>query len=147
MSKRRDSTFALRLWVAAISLALPTLTLAPFGGIWLFQHGYALYWVGGACLLVAIAFLLQVYLFRRLDISLKRPRPVELPEDQAASTWTPREHEAWSAVLAVADKVDLSHFANWQAFIGLGQETVEAVAKSLHPEVESRCGSLRCPKP
>jgi predicted GTPase len=146
MSKRRNSTFALRIWVTAVCLALPTLTLAPFGGIWLFQKGYALYWVLGACLFVVIAFLFQLYLFRRLDISLKAALPVELPEDRAASGWTPREQEAWNAVLAVAEKVDLSHYESWQAFLGLGQETIEAVAKSLHPEVEEPLWQFTLPE-
>ncbi len=146
MSKRGNGNFALRLWVTAVCLALPTLTLAPFGGIWLFQHGYALYWVAGACLFVVIAFLFQLYLFRRLDISLKGSHHVELPEDRAASTWTPREQEAWNAVQAVADKVDLSHFGSWQAFLGLGKETIEAVAKSLHPEVEEPLWQFTLPE-
>ena len=134
MSKRRDGYFVLRLWIAAICLALPTLSLAPFGGIWLWQHGYAIYWVLGACLFVVLAFLFQLYLLRRLGIPLKGQGPVELPEDRAAASWTPREERAWEGVLAVADKVDLSHFESWAAFLGLGQETIEAVAKSLHPE-------------
>ena len=100
----------------------------------------------GACLFVVAAFLFQLYLFRRLDIPLKGSHHVELPEDRAASTWTPREHEAWNAVQAVADKVDLSHFANWQAFLGLGQETIEAVAKSLHPEVEEALWQFTLPE-
>ena len=136
MSKRRDGYFVLRLWIATICLALPTLSLAPFGGIWLWQHGYAIYWVLGACLLVVLAFLFQLYLLRRLGIPLKGQRPVEVPEDRVAASWTPAEERAWDAVLAVADKVDLSHFESWPAFLGLGQETIEAVAKSLHPEVE-----------
>ena len=146
MSKRRNNTFALRIWVTAVCLALPTLTLAPFGGVWLFQHGYALYWVLGACLFVVAAFLFQLYLFRRLDISLKAAPAVELPEDRAASSWTPREQEAWNAVLAVAEKVDLSHYESWQAFLGLGQETIEAVAKSLHPEVEEPLWQFTLPE-
>ncbi len=146
MSKRRDSTFALRLWVTAISLALPTLTLAPFGGVWLYQHGYGLYWVAGACLFVVAAFLFQLYLFRRLDISLTASQHVELPEDRAASSWTPREQEAWHAVLAIANKVELSHYANWEAFLGLGRETVEAVAKSLHPEVREPLWQFTLPE-
>ncbi len=136
MNKQRDATFWLRIWVSAVCLVLPTLTLAPLGGVWLWQHGYAVYWVIGACLFVVAAFFFQLYLFNRLDISLKGPRHVELPEDAAASSWTPRENEAWDAVLAVAETVDLSHFENWSAFLGLGQETIEAVAKKLHPEVK-----------
>ncbi|MBI4724833.1 MAG: 50S ribosome-binding GTPase [Rhodomicrobium sp.] len=146
MSKRTDSRFALRLWVAAICLILPTLTLVPLGGIWLWQKGYAIYWVIGACLFVVAAFLFQLYLFRRLDIPLKGPRPAELPEDRAASTWTPREQEAWNKVLAVADNVDLSHFESWQAFLGLGQTTIEAAAKSLHPEVKEPLWQFTVPE-
>ncbi len=146
MSKRSDSTFALRLWVTAISLALPTLTLAPFGGIWLYQRGYGLYWVAGACLFVVASFLLQLYLLRRLDISLKAAPPAEPPEDRAASSWTPREQEAWKAVLAVANNAEISHFASWEAFLGLGRETVEAVAKSLHPEVQEPLWQFTLPE-
>jgi uncharacterized protein len=146
MSKRGGSNFALRIWIAAICLTFPTLTLVPLGGIWLWQKGYAIYWVIGACLFVVIAFLIQLYLFRRLDISLKRPRPEELPEDRAASSWTPKEQEAWNAVLAIADTVDLSHFASWQAFLGLGQNTIEAVARSLHPEVKDPLWQFTAPE-
>ena len=69
MSKARDTTFWLRLWIWAICIAMPSLTLVPFGGIWMWQHGYVLYWVIGACLFVIVAFLYQLYLFKKLDIS------------------------------------------------------------------------------
>ncbi len=144
MSKRRDSQFKLRLWVAAICLTFPTLTLVPFGGIWLWQKGYAFYWVIGACLFVVIAFLFQLYLFRKLEIPLNGP--VELPEDRAASSWTPRENEAWNAVLGIAETVDLSHFASWQSFLGLGQTTIEGVAKTLHPEVKEPLWQFTVPE-
>ncbi len=146
MSGRTGGNLALRIWIAAICLTLPTLTLVPLGGIWLWQKGYAIYWVIGACLFVVAAFLLQLYLFRRLDIPLKGPRAAELPEDKAASSWTPAEHRAWDAVQAVADRVDLSHFASWQAFLGLGQETIEAAAKTLHPEVKDPLWQFTVPE-
>jgi predicted GTPase len=146
MSKKSGSNLWLRLWIVALCLVLPSLTLVPFGGIWLWQHGYVIYWVIGACLFVVAAFLVQLYLFRRLDIPLKGQRPAELPGDPAASTWTPGENEAWNAVLAVADTVDLSHFASWQAFLGLGQKTIEAVARSLHPEVKEPLWQFTVPE-
>jgi uncharacterized protein len=146
MKRPTDANLRLRLWIAAICLTLPTLTLVPFGVVWLWQKGYVLYWVIGACLFVVIAFLFQLYLFRRLDIPLRDARPVELPEDRTASSWTPREHEAWNAVLAVAEKVDLSHFQSWQAFLGLGQETIGAVAKALHPEVKDPLWQFTVPE-
>ncbi len=146
MSSARNGNLWLRLSIVALCLVLPSLTLVPFGGVWLWQHGYAYYWVIGACCFVVIAFLFQLYLFQRLDIPLKGPRPVELPEDAAASTWTPRENEAWNAVLAVADTVDLSHFSSWQSFLGLGQQTIEAVAKTLHPEVKDPLWQFTVPE-
>jgi predicted GTPase len=146
MSKKTSGRFALRIWIAAVCLTLPTLTLVPLGGLWLWQNGYAIYWVIGACLFVVAAFLLQLYLFRRLDIPLKGPSPVELPEDRAASGWTPREEEAWAQVLAVADKVELSRFASWQAFLQLGQDTVEAVARTLHPGVKEPLWQFTVPE-
>ena len=146
MSKPRDTTFWLRLWISAICIVLPSLTLVPFGGIWMWQHGYVLYWVIGACLFVIAAFLYQLYLFKKLDISPAKSHPVEPPEDAAASTWTPRENEAWKAVLAVADTVDLSHFSSWSAFLGLGKETIDVVAKSLHPEVKDPLWQFTVPE-
>ncbi len=146
MSSGAGGNLRLRLWVATICLALPSLTLVPLGGVWLWQKGYAVYWVFGACLFVISAFLFQLYLFRRLDIPLKGPTPAEPPGDAAASTWTPRETDAWKAVLAVADQVDLSHFASWQAFLGLGQQTIEAVAKTLHPEVKEPLWQFTVPE-
>jgi predicted GTPase len=146
MNKKTDGRLALRIWIAAVCLTLPTLTLVPLGGIWLWQKGYAVYWVIGACLFVSAAFLLQLYLFRRLDIPLKGPRPVELPEDRAAAGWTPREEEAWAQVLAVAEKAELSHFASWQAFLRLGQDTIEVVARTLHPGVKEPLWQFTAPE-
>src|SRR5262249_35125240 len=108
--------------------------------------GYVLYWVMGALLFVAAAFLFQLYLLRRLQIRLNAPTVSERPEDATASSWTPRENEAWDAVLAVADTVDLSHFASWQAFLGLGQKTIETVAKTLHPEVSEPLWQFTVPE-
>ncbi len=144
---QRNTTFWLRIWIAAICLVLPTLTLAPLGGIWLWQHGYVLYWVVGACSFVVVAFLFQLQLFSRLDIPLRGgARTIELPEDAAASTWTPRENEAWDAVLAIADTADLSHLSTWPSFFGLGKQTIEAVAKTLHPEVKDPLWQFTVPE-
>jgi hypothetical protein len=49
-------------------------------------------------------------------------------------------------VLAVADKVEMGHFASWEAFLGLGKETVEAVARPLHPEVKEPVWQFTLPE-
>lgn len=143
---RRDSSMLwLRLWIVALCLILPSLMLVPLGGIWLWQHGYAVYWVVGACVFVVAAFLFQFYLLRRLDIPVKGA-PREMPEDTESASWTPRENDAWNAVLTVADTVDMKHFASWQAFLGLGRETVEAVAAALHPGVKEPVWQFTVPE-
>lgn len=141
-----NANFKLRLWIAALCLLLPSISLVPFGAVWLWQHGYVLYWVLGACAFVVIAFLIQLYLLRRLRIPLRGEKAPELPGDEAAASWTPRETEAWAAVLTVAETVQLDHLSNWPAFLGLGQRTVEAVAKSLHPDVEEPLWQFTVPE-
>jgi uncharacterized protein len=146
MKSRQDRQFILRIWIAVICLTLPTLTLVPFGAIWLLQKGYALYWVAGACVFVVAAFLFQLLILRRLDISLKNPRSRAMPEDRAAASWTPREHDAWNAVLAVSETADISNFASWPAFLDLGQKTIEAVARAVHPEVKEPLWQFTVPE-
>ncbi len=134
----------LRLLIVALCLLLPSISLIPLGGIWLWQKGYVLYWVIGACVFVIAAFLFQVYLFRRLQIRVAR-QP-DQPKDAVAGSWTPQEQEAWGAVLEVADTADISHLTSWQAFLGLGKQAVEAVAKTLHPEVEEPLWQFTVPE-
>jgi hypothetical protein len=125
----------LQLWIAALCFLLPSLTLIPLGGLWLFQQGWAIYWAAGAFAFAGLAFLVQYILLQRVT---KKPDALPAPQadlpDEAAASWTPREEEAWKAVLAVADKVEPSSLESWDAFYKLGLRTVEAVAKVLHPE-------------
>jgi len=146
MSSRNDSLLWLRFVLVALCFALPSLTLIPLGGLWLWEKGYALYWVAGAFAFVGLAFLVQVYLFRRLDIPLRGPRAVELPEDAAADSWTPRETQAWDAVLAVADTVQVDDLTSWSAFWALGKRTIDAVARKLHPEQENALWEFTAPE-
>ena len=146
MSTTAGGNLRVRLIGAAVCLLFPSLTLVPLGGLWLWQNGYATYWVIGAAAFVVAAFLFQLYLFRRLRIPLSGAAQVEMPSDAAAASWTPRENEAWKAVLNVADSADLSHFASWEAFLGLGRRTVEAVAHALHPEVKEPLWEFTVPE-
>lgn len=132
--KQTRTNLRFRLAIVALCFVLPSLSLIPLGGIWLWQQGYALHWVIGAAIFVVMAFLLQLYLFRRLDIPLKGAAQPPPPVDDVSASWTPREAEAWTAVQTIADTVDIDDLSSWDAFVSLGQRTVEAVAKSLHPE-------------
>lgn len=120
-----------RLALLAVALVLPAASLIPFGSLWLWQNGYLLYWAIPTALAIAGIYLLQ----RRLLVPLP---PESLPEQEAAEPadgkWTPKQTDAWDDVLALAAKANPARMMNRDAALALGLETVETVAKRLHPE-------------
>ena len=123
--------------VIASGLLLPALTLLPFGTLWLWQKGYLLHWAVGAACLVAIATLVQRRVLRSLaptddGAAASEPRQAD---DLVDASWTPAEAQAWSDVLAVAQRVDVASLTSREAILALGGETVRTVAKRLHPAV------------
>jgi hypothetical protein len=126
------SAINLRLALLAVALVLPTLSLVLLGSLWLWQHGYVLYWAIGTCLAVAGAYLLE----RRLLVPLPTAS-VEALQDGGAPAdtgWTPRQEAAWADVLALAAKAPAERMTSRDGVVNLGLETVELVAKRLHPE-------------
>jgi uncharacterized protein len=125
------STVHLRLALLAVALVLPTVSLVLLGSLWLWQHGYVLYWALGTCVAVTGAYLLE----RRLMLPLSPAAVQELrgaePGDQG---WTPRQEEAWADVQALAAKAPADRMTSRDGVLNLGLETVELVAKRLHPE-------------
>ena len=51
-ASKRTAERAARLAIIALGLVVPTLTLVPFGSIWLWQHGYLVYWAVGVLITV-----------------------------------------------------------------------------------------------
>ncbi len=49
-------------------------------------------------------------------------------------------------MLAVADTADLSHLTSWPSFLELGQSTIEAVAKKLHPDAKDPLWQFTVPE-
>ena len=121
----------LRLALLAVALVLPTVSLVLLGSLWLWQNGYVLYWAIGTCIAVTGAYLLE----RRLIVPLSAAAVEELhgsePADQG---WTPRQEEAWADVQALAAKAPADRMTSRDGVLNLGLETVELVARRLHPE-------------
>jgi hypothetical protein len=116
-----------------LALLLPMLSLLPLGWLWLWERGWALYWIAGAFTLSVIAFAAQAIALRR---TLRQvPEPVE-PIDQMAPdpSWTAREQAAWTAVEAIAADVRPSELTDRDRFLNLGLRTIEAVARQIHPQ-------------
>lgn len=121
-----------RIILIVSAFMLPTLTLIPLGGLYLWEKGWILWWAVAAFVTVAVASLLQRSL-------LSQAASVVL-DTTAASAEAPHENLtklerlAWSDVRAIAASVDVGKLETADAIIDLGQRTVDAVARRLHPE-------------
>ena len=69
-----------RTLLLIVALLLPTVSLVPLGGLWLWQHGYVVYWGLATCIVVTGLY----YLEKRL---IAGPAPI-----------TPRPEESTDAV-------------------------------------------------
>ena len=122
----------LHITLLAATLLIPTASLIPLGGLWLWQRGWVIYWAAASSLIVAAAFLLLQRLIGRAAPAAAQP------EDKAEAAgdegWTPRQEEAWQDVVALASAVEPQRLSSRDAAQGLALETVEAVARRLHPE-------------
>ena len=78
-----------------------------------------------------------VYYFeKRLIVPLPPAPDKESPiaEDRGDSAWTPRQAEAWDDVIDLAQQVKAERITSRDAALGLALETIETVARRLHPE-------------
>src|SRR5262245_49753152 len=120
-----------RLALLAVALLLPSLSLIPLGTLWLWEHGYIIHWAIGTCLTVIAIYQLE----KRLIVPLPAaPAPDEEAMDPGDAAWTPRQAEAWSDVMSLAASVPAERMTSRDAVLALGLETIEVVAKRLHPE-------------
>jgi predicted GTPase len=115
-----------------IALLLPTASLVPLGGLWLWQNGYVVHWAIATCLIVTSLYYLQTRLIAATPPEASATMPEE--NESASSTWTPRQSEAWNDVLALAGNAQPERMSSRDAVLNLGLETIETVARRLHPE-------------
>lgn len=128
-----DALNPLRLFFVFIGLLLPTLALIPLGSIWLWQHGYLIYWAAAtlACTLIA-------YLFERFTIGAVPAAPSSscgtppVPVEQSESDQLRTHAEA--AVERMATGAPADAIESWDDLLNVGLETVEAVALIYHPD-------------
>jgi uncharacterized protein len=118
-----------RLVLLVISLLLPAASLIPLGSLWLWEHGYVFYWAIGTCIIAAVGFRLQ----KRLITPLRPPPADDLPNSSNAD-WTPGQEQAWDDVKRLAAGVDAARITSRDAALNLALETIETVARRLHPE-------------
>lgn len=133
MASKGRAFLYLRGAMIFMALLLPMLSLVPLGWLWLWERGWALYWVAGALSLSFIAYAIQFLALRRT--LRETAEPVEPRETVAADpSWTAREQAAWTAVEAIAANVKPSELTDRDRVLNLGIRTIEAVARQIHPQ-------------
>lgn len=151
MAKSNPATSAARYILVATALLLPTLSLVPLGGLYLWEKGLLLWWALAALVCVGVVTLLQRVLIagavRRPPSEVERKPPAE-PEESALAdpTWSPLEAKAWADVKMVASRVDLERMNDLDAVVTLGRNTIEVVAERLHPTREDAIWQFTLPE-
>ena len=139
MAKTSPASSAARYILVATALLLPTLSLVPLGGLYLWQNGYVLWWALAALASVALVAAMQRWL---LAGAVRTPPPKDGKSPAAGDgqesgladpTWSPAEAQAWADVKVVASRVDLEKMVDLDAVVLLGRNTVDVVARRLHP--------------
>ena len=116
MSERTKVASRARLILVVAGLFLPTLSLIPLGGLYLWSHGWLLWWAFLAFLTIATVFVVQHRLLRdpKQFSAGGQPGPgIDAPPDVL---WSPSEERAWEDVKAIAARIDIDKLDDLQAF-------------------------------
>lgn len=142
---RRDSISAyVGLAAIAIGVGLPLLALLPFGWLWLWQHGLMLYWFAAALLISLVAFAGRAWLLRRFRREMEAAEKVHAGAAELAGS--PREEAARAAVEKLAREVNPQRITSYDELNALSVETIEAVARHMHPDVEDPVWQFTVPE-
>jgi uncharacterized protein len=119
--------------LTAIGLLLPTVSLLPFGSLWLWEHGFLFHWAIATCFSVAVAYLLQRRWLKHNSPTEVPAPPIGLPDDRDDS-WSMLQNLAWDDINVLAAAAAPSRLASRDEAIGLAVEAIDTVARRLHPE-------------
>lgn len=120
----------LRAAMVILALTVPLISLVLLGSLWLWQHGYVLYWAIAACVVTLSAYAAERWILRD---AVKRAPPLEEPENAPDPLWNARETAAWNAVLHIIETLEPAKLNSRDAVLALGTRTVDAVAREMHP--------------
>ncbi len=130
MKRRTRAKSAARLLMILAALLVPTLSLLPLGGLYLYENGYLLIWAGLALVVIIIVYAFERWIF----VSTAVVPEVEPDSNTAQSrSYNALEEKAWTDVRLLARSTDIEKLGDIQSVLDLGQKTVETVARRLHP--------------
>jgi uncharacterized protein len=141
VERKRQFMTRLRLGMVLLAVLFPTLTLIPLGSLWLWQHGWLLYWVIGAlsCTLVFYSLERRVLVAPTLD-------PVDTrPVGNVAEGDGP-EPRAWVQIEALIAATPPTAIKSRSDLIDLGVRTIEIVALEFHPKNKTPVWNFTIPE-
>lgn len=133
-----------RIILVTAALLLPTLSLVPLGGLYLYQQGWLLYWALAALAIAGTGFLLERNWMTSGERRLTRLKADD--ECRRRDGHLTLSDRAWSDVRGIASKVDPETLTSTDAILELGQRTIEIVARRMHPESQDAMWQFTLPE-
>jgi predicted GTPase len=125
------------------AVALPWLVLLVLGMLWLWQGAHVWAWAIAAAALNLLAWPLARLVRRRANAQASEALG-EIPEPDRE--WNESERQAWSEVLTMADATAPFSFTEIDPLFARARDTVEAVARRLHPRAHSAWAEFTLPE-
>lgn len=130
-STRTPAARTARIILAVSALLLPSLSLIPLGGLYLWEKGWLIWWALAALVTIAAVVGLQ----RRLLGGAPLPTSGgHKPLGGGGELMSPAEKSAWAAVGRISDDVEIEKLDDAEAVFDLGHRVVNAVAQRMHPQ-------------
>jgi uncharacterized protein len=131
--KKQSGLVYLRAIMLATSLLLPSLSLIILGSYWLWQNSYLIIWAISASVFTLFIFLLESYALKDL---LPDKTAVNMSDEEFTSS-NDRERAAWAEVQAFASRTKTTDISDKDTALAIAIQTIEKVAKQLHPDDKS----------
>lgn len=130
--KTTRASQAARFILIASALLLPSVSLLPLGGLYLWEKGYLLWWALAASALVFAMFAWQRWLLATPEVEKIAPPEAGIT-NEPNPTWTEAEQSAWADVQGIAARVDPDKLTQWSDLSDVAHYIVNTVARRLHP--------------
>jgi small GTP-binding protein len=124
----------------AIFTTLPYVVLGAAGAWWLYESGWALWWVAWAALVSLAGWPLAAWLKKRSATLVPTPAG-------PAGDWSPVGTAAWADVEAIARRLHTEEIAidRPEPLLQLAREVVEAVARRFYPRAKNPAFEIPVP--
>lgn len=122
MAKTTRAMQSARFILVVTALLLPSLSLLPLGGLYLWQKGWVLWWALAALACVGLIVAAQRWLLGHRQETVQTGEPTDSADDAESpgATWSPIERQAWADVMAIAKRVEPDRLRDFPSVLALG---------------------------